>query len=203
MKTVVSEMSHHGFYYTENSDPKVGQIRASPLPYSTQDLAEDDRQQHSTTHPHRYTAASRVKSFWRAATTFLYNIVHSLFIRVTPRSRVFAAARPSWFSPVCITAASRYHRVYRSLFTPRGLPPGPPGLPILGNFLDIPEADKWIYFYETAKKYSESPPLYIFLHSMYSWTSLLPLIHYAQLRRSLMSCHCHLRARCPAIDASP
>ena len=36
------------------------------------------------------------------------------------------------------------------------LPPGPPGLPLVGNLFDIPKTDQWVYFYEQSKKYGES-----------------------------------------------
>ncbi|KAI0689843.1 hypothetical protein C8T65DRAFT_746003 [Cerioporus squamosus] len=34
------------------------------------------------------------------------------------------------------------------------LPPGPPGLPIIGNLKDIPSTEQWRYFYEQSQKYT-------------------------------------------------
>ncbi|KAI0696235.1 cytochrome P450 [Cerioporus squamosus] len=34
------------------------------------------------------------------------------------------------------------------------LPPGPPGLPIIGNLKDIPSTEQWRYFYEQSQKYN-------------------------------------------------
>ena len=38
------------------------------------------------------------------------------------------------------------------------LPPGPPGLPFLGNALQIPLAHSWLAFTEWAQQYGASPP---------------------------------------------
>ncbi|KAI9058618.1 cytochrome P450 [Trametes sanguinea] len=34
------------------------------------------------------------------------------------------------------------------------LPPGPPGLPILGNLTQIPSTEQWVWFYDVSKKYA-------------------------------------------------
>lgn len=36
------------------------------------------------------------------------------------------------------------------------LPPGPPGLPLVGNILDIPKSRPWVKFAEWTDKYGES-----------------------------------------------
>ncbi len=45
------------------------------------------------------------------------------------------------------------------------LPPGPPGLPIIGNLKDIPSTEQWKYFYEQSQKYSEYPSLRLSISS--------------------------------------
>ncbi|KAI0325964.1 cytochrome P450 [Cubamyces sp. BRFM 1775] len=41
------------------------------------------------------------------------------------------------------------------------LPPGPPGLPILGNLTQIPSSDQWVYFYNLSKKYGDVNTLHV------------------------------------------
>lgn len=38
------------------------------------------------------------------------------------------------------------------------LPPGPPGLPILGNILDVPKSKPWIRFAEWTEQYGAASP---------------------------------------------
>ena len=35
------------------------------------------------------------------------------------------------------------------------LPPGPPGLPLIGNLTQIPKTEQWVWFYILSKKYGE------------------------------------------------
>ncbi|KAH9851180.1 cytochrome P450 [Lenzites betulinus] len=41
------------------------------------------------------------------------------------------------------------------------LPPGPPGLPILGNLTQIPSTEQWVWFHEISKKYGDVNTLHV------------------------------------------
>ncbi|KAI0820119.1 cytochrome P450 [Trametes gibbosa] len=41
------------------------------------------------------------------------------------------------------------------------LPPGPPGLPILGNLTQIPSSEQWVWFHEISKKYGDVNTLHV------------------------------------------
>jgi hypothetical protein len=41
------------------------------------------------------------------------------------------------------------------------LPPGPKGLPIIGNLLDIPQEKPWLVYNEWADRYGRFPPSHI------------------------------------------
>ncbi|KAI0369594.1 cytochrome P450 [Pilatotrama ljubarskyi] len=41
------------------------------------------------------------------------------------------------------------------------LPPGPPGLPIVGNLTQIPTTEQWVWFYELSKKYGDVNTLHV------------------------------------------
>ncbi|KAI8996229.1 cytochrome P450 [Trametes punicea] len=41
------------------------------------------------------------------------------------------------------------------------LPPGPPGLPIIGNLMQIPSTEQWVYFYKLSKKYGDVNTLHV------------------------------------------
>ncbi|CDO76414.1 hypothetical protein BN946_scf184925.g1 [Trametes cinnabarina] len=41
------------------------------------------------------------------------------------------------------------------------LPPGPPGLPILGNLTQIPSTEQWVWFYNLSKKYGPVNTLHV------------------------------------------
>ncbi|KAI0633181.1 cytochrome P450 [Trametes polyzona] len=50
-----------------------------------------------------------------------------------------------------------------SLFGSRSkhLPPGPPGLPILGNLTQIPSTEQWVWFHNVSKKYGDVFSLHV------------------------------------------
>lgn len=58
-----------------------------------------------------------------------------------------------FISLVTATTVFVYHRLRRALNLPR--PPGPSGLPIIGNLLDSPKEYSWIKYLEWARKYGE------------------------------------------------
>ncbi|KAI0673275.1 cytochrome P450 [Trametes maxima] len=41
------------------------------------------------------------------------------------------------------------------------LPPGPPGLPILGNLTQIPSTEQWVWFHDVSKKYGDVNTLHV------------------------------------------
>lgn len=47
----------------------------------------------------------------------------------------------------------------------RRLPPGPSGIPILGNALELPHASSWLYYAQLKEKYGQ-------IHSWAPWMSL-------------------------------
>lgn len=53
-----------------------------------------------------------------------------------------------------ITAAYNYWARIRRM---RGskLPPGPPGLPLLGNILDFPKTEEWLAYKAMSREYGE------------------------------------------------
>lgn len=54
---------------------------------------------------------------------------------------------------VAATTAVVYHRIRRASNLPR--PPGPPGLPLIGNLLDIPKEYSWVTYREWSRQYGE------------------------------------------------
>lgn len=60
-----------------------------------------------------------------------------------------------------VVAAITLVGVYRSLKAPKGLPlpPGPPGLPIIGNVLDLPKNQEWVQYRNWGRKYGVFAPL--------------------------------------------
>ena len=68
---------------------------------------------------------------------------------------------PSWsncFLLSAVLAIILLGQLWRNRHRPGPYPPGPPGLPILGNFFDIPRSAPWIQFAEWGKKYGMSNP---------------------------------------------
>ena len=51
------------------------------------------------------------------------------------------------------TAFLGYQAIKRS---PRQLPPGPKGYPLVGNMYDVTETHEWLTYHEMSKKYSAS-----------------------------------------------
>ena len=60
---------------------------------------------------------------------------------------------------ICLLLLSRVVSFY-FLKLRRRPPPGPPGLPLVGNVRDIPAPDEtpWLKYHEWCREYSESPP---------------------------------------------
>ncbi|KAI0350504.1 cytochrome P450 [Trametes cingulata] len=49
----------------------------------------------------------------------------------------------------------------RSKAQAQHLPPGPPGLPIVGNLTQIPSTEQWVWFHELSKKYGDVNTLHV------------------------------------------
>jgi len=68
---------------------------------------------------------------------------------------------PSWsncFLLSAVLAIILLGQLWRNRHRPGPYPPGPPGLPIIGNFFDIPRSAPWIQFAEWGKKYGMPNP---------------------------------------------
>ncbi|KAG1874758.1 cytochrome P450 [Suillus subalutaceus] len=62
----------------------------------------------------------------------------------------------AWLNPTCLVGIGVYllMRVFKKK-NPAPYPPGPPGLPLVGNVLDIPQAKPWLTFAKWGKMYGE------------------------------------------------
>ncbi|KAG2152857.1 cytochrome P450 [Suillus clintonianus] len=62
----------------------------------------------------------------------------------------------TWLNLLCLAGVGVY--LVKQVFTkknPAPYPPGPPGLPLVGNILDMPHIRPWLTFTEWGKKYGE------------------------------------------------
>ncbi|KAG1892813.1 cytochrome P450 [Suillus subluteus] len=62
----------------------------------------------------------------------------------------------AWLNPICLVGIGVYllMRVFKQK-NPAPYPPGPPGLPLVGNVLDIPQVKPWLTFTKWGKMYGE------------------------------------------------
>ncbi|KAF7358844.1 Cytochrome p450 [Mycena sanguinolenta] len=67
------------------------------------------------------------------------------------------------------------HFIIRSYIRHKSLPPGPRGLPFIGNIFDVPKSQEWLAFVEMSRKYgsSESRDTIIVLNSLAAVDALL------------------------------
>ncbi|KAG2119058.1 cytochrome P450 [Suillus discolor] len=61
-----------------------------------------------------------------------------------------------WLNSICLAGIGAYllMRVFKKK-QPAPYPPGPPGLPLVGNVLDMPQAKPWLTFMEWGQKYGD------------------------------------------------
>lgn len=53
--------------------------------------------------------------------------------------------------------------LWRQQVRRKSLPPGPPGLPLLGNVLQLPSKEPWVRFTEWSKEFGELCKVYFFV----------------------------------------
>ncbi|CAK5282550.1 unnamed protein product [Mycena citricolor] len=58
-----------------------------------------------------------------------------------------------YYSFIALLVAFVVHHVLRRRNAPP-LPPGPPGLPIIGNWFEIPEKDEWVWYLALSQRYN-------------------------------------------------